>query len=322
MRTGTEWRRARVATASIAADGVRLLTLSVPGPLPAFEPGSHINFAVIIDGRRVIRTYSRIPTSDGHLSVAVKRHPHSRGGSRFMWGLKPGDSIELTLPENRFELSWRAPHYLLIAGGIGVTPIFGMAKALARHAAPLRMAYAAQSRAAMAFLPELSELLGTRLEVFPLDQGRMLDLDTEIAALPLDGELYVCGPLGLLGAVKQAWAAAGRPVSRLRYEVFGDNGKFAEAPFQVAEANHGIAVDVRADQTLLDALITAGIPMIHDCERGECGLCAVRILTLDGEIDHRDVFLSEEEKAANERMCSCVSRLTRGRAVIDVGFRP
>jgi len=322
MRTRTEWRRARVATASIAADGVRLLTFAVPGPLPGFQPGSHMNFAVIIDGRRVIRTYSCIPTSEGHLAVAVKLHPHSRGGSRFMWGLKPGDSIDLTLPENRFELSWRAPHYLLIAGGIGITPIFGMAKALQRRGAPLRMVYAAQSGAAMPFLAELSELLGPRLEVFPLDEGRMLNIAAEIESLPLDGELYVCGPLGLLAAVKQAWAAAGRPVSRLRYEVFGDNGKFAEAPFQVEAANYGITVDVRADQTLLDALLTAGIPMIYDCERGECGLCAIRVLKLDGEIDHRDVFLSEAEKAANERMCGCVSRLTGGRAVIDVGFRP
>ena len=322
MRIRTEWRRARVATASIAAEGVRLLTFAVPGPLPAFQPGSHMNFAVAIDGRRVIRTYSCIPTSEGHLAVAVKLHPHSRGGSRFMWELKPGDGIELTLPENRFELSWRAQHYLLIAGGIGVTPIYGMARALAKHGAPLRMIYAAQSRSAMPFLSEFWELLGSRLEIFPLDEGRMLNIATEIEALPIDGELYVCGPLGLLAAVKQAWAAAGRPVSRLRYEVFGDNGKFAEAPFQVLEANHGVTVDVRADQTLLGALITAGVPMIYDCERGECGLCAVRILEIDGEIDHRDVFLSDEEKAGNERMCACVSRLTGGRAIIDVGFRP
>jgi vanillate O-demethylase ferredoxin subunit len=322
MRTKTEWRRARVASATTAADGVRLITFAVSGPLPAFQPGSHMNFAVTIDGRRVVRTYSCIPPQDGHLAVAVKLHPHSRGGSRFMWGLKPGDSIELTLPENRFELSWRAPHYLLIAGGIGITPIYGMAKALHKRGAPLRMAYAAQSRSAMPFLAELTALFGSQLEIFPLDEGRMLNIADEIAALSSDGEFYVCGPLGLLAAVKQAWAAAGRPVSRLRYEVFGDNGKFAEAPFQVRDANHGISVEVRADQTLLEALIAAGVPMIYDCERGECGLCAVRIVELDGEVDHRDVFLSDEEKAGNVRMCACVSRLPGGRAVIDVGFRP
>ena len=311
-----------MATVSAAAEGVRLITFAVAGVLPAFQPGSHVNFAVRIDGRRVVRTYSCIPAADGHIAVAVKLHPHSRGGSRFMWQLAPGDSIDLTLPENRFELSWRAPHYLLMAGGIGITPIYGMAKALAGRGASLRMAYAAQSRAAMPFLAELAELLGSRLEAFPLDEGRVLDIAGEIEALPPDGELYVCGPLGLLAAVEKAWSAAGRPVSRLRYEVFGDNGKFAEAPFQVVEANHGIAVDVRADQTLLDALIAAGVGMIYDCERGECGLCAVRILELDGEVDHRDVFLSDAEQAANSRMCACVSRLTGGRAVIDVGFRP
>jgi vanillate O-demethylase ferredoxin subunit len=322
MRARTEWRSGRLVSASIAADGVRLLVFAVAGPLPAFQPGSHMNFAVTIDGRRVVRTYSCVPAADGHVAVAVKLHPHSRGGSRFMWDLKEGDEIELTLPENRFELSWRAPHYLLIAGGVGVTPIYGMAIALAKRGKSLRMAYAARSRSAMPFLAELSALLGSRLAVFPTDEGASLDVAAEIAALPADADLYVCGPLALLADVRQAWAQSGRPLSRLRYEVFGDNGKFAEAPFQVAEANHGVSVEVRADQTLLDALISAGVPMLYDCERGECGLCAVRILQLDGEVDHRDVFLSDEEKAGNERMCACVSRLTGGRAVIDVGFRP
>jgi vanillate O-demethylase ferredoxin subunit len=210
----------------------------------------------------------------------------------------------------------------LIAGGIGVTPIYGMARALSVAGQPLRMIYGAASRAAMPFAHELSDLLGDAIAFFPADEGRTFDLAQEIAALPEDGEAYVCGPLGLLETVKRLWLESGRPVSRLRFEVFGDNGKFAEAPFEVSVLNRGIDLIVRPDQSLLDALVGAGVDMIYDCQRGECGLCAVRIVEKHGEVDHRDVFFSDEEKAENHRMCACVSRLTGGSAVIDIGYRP
>jgi len=125
----------------------------------------------------------------------------------------------------------------------------------------------------------------------------------------------------MLEAAKAAWAEAGRPISRLRYEVFGDSGLFAEKPFSVEVLNRGTRVAVRSDQSLLDALIGAGVEMIHDCRRGECGLCAVQVMGDGVEIDHRDVFFSAEEKAEGHKMCACVSRLTEGHAVIDVGYR-
>lgn len=322
MRKSTEWRNARVISAEVVAEDVRMVEFEIDGILPPFDPGSHTNIAVAIDGKRAIRTYTCVPPSrPGRLAIATRLHPNSRGGSYFVWSLKVGDSIEVTLPENRFELSWRAPHYLLIAGGIGITPIYGMAKALAARGASLRMAYAGRSRSAMPFVWPLTDLLGDRLDLFVSDEGRPLDLRAEIDALPANGELYICGPLGMLDAAKDAWAKAGRPVSRLRYEVFGDNGKFAETPFTVTVANRDVEVTVRQDQTLLEALIEAGVDMIYDCERGECGLCAVKLLALDGAVDHRDVFFADEEKAANQHMCACVSRLRGGRAVIDVGYR-
>jgi len=125
----------------------------------------------------------------------------------------------------------------------------------------------------------------------------------------------------MLEAAKAAWAASGRPISRLRYEVFGDSGLFAEKSFTVDVLNRDISIPVRSDQTLLEALLGAGVDMIYDCQRGECGLCAVTIVEKDAAIDHRDVFLSSEEKAENHRMCSCVSRFSEGHAVIDIGYR-
>jgi len=321
MRNKVEWRDAKVAEIRQIAEDVRYIGFAVDGPVPRFDPGSHSNVRVEIEGAAANRTYTVIPAPAGQIAMAVKLHPQSRGGSRYMWSLEEGQDVRLTLPENRFELSWRAGHYLLMAGGIGITPIYGMAKALVARGASVRVVYGARSRGLMAFAEELQAILGDRLVLRDNSLGQHVDLDAEFAALPADAECYLCGPIGMLEAAKAAWAAAGRPVSRLRYEVFGDSGLFAEKPFSVEVLNRGTTVAVRSDQSLLDALIGAGVEMIHDCRRGECGLCAVEVLGEGVQIDHRDVFFSAEEKAEGHKMCACVSRLTEGHAVIDVGYR-
>lgn len=320
MRSKKEWRKAKVIEMETPAPDIRLVTFAVEGLTSGFDPGSHTNIKVMINGAPAIRTYTVIPSQPGTLAIAVKLHPNSRGGSAYVWTLKIGDMTEMTEPENRFELSWRASHYLLIAGGVGVTPIYGMAKALAARGQSLRMVYGAKDAASMAFAPELKELLGERLATFSHDDGEAFDLAAEFAALPADGEVYICGPLGLLEAAKTAWRTAGRPASRLRYEVFGDNGRFAEQPFEVDVAGFGTTVAVRADQTMLEALQEAGVPMIFDCRRGECGLCAVKIVSSTSELDHRDVFFSQEERRDDPRICACVSRARGGRLVIDNGY--
>lgn len=321
MRNKLDWRRGVVTSAEQISDDVRSLEFAVEGPLPRFDPGSHSNFRVSLGDGEAIRTYSCLPAAPGHLRVAVKQHDNSRGGSRFMWGLNPGDALSLTVPENRFELAWRAPYYLLMAGGIGITPIFGMALALQQRGIAFRLVYGGRRRGVMAFAEDLERQLGDQVDICAGDAGKRIDVAAEIAALPADGQLYVCGPIGMLNAVKTAWQAAGRPMGRLRYEVFGDSGLFAEANFSVDVQGLDRAVQVRPDQTLLEALLGAGVDMVYDCQRGECGLCAVDIISHDGPIDHRDVFFSEAEKAEGRRMCACVSRLASGSAVIDVGYR-
>jgi vanillate O-demethylase ferredoxin subunit len=321
MKGRHEWRSAVVGASEEIASGVRMLDFKVEDDLAAFEPGSHTNIRVMIGDTPALRSYTCIPAPPGHIRLAVRLHDRSRGGSRFMWSLKPGERVEVTVPENRFELSWRASSYLLVAGGIGITPIYGMAKALARHGAPLRLLYGGRSRAEMGFADELEALLGERAELFPDDEGGRMDLAAAIDALPADGELYICGPLPMLDWARGLWAESSRPASRFRCEVFGDSGTRPEVPFSVTVANRDVTVQVPPDQSLLDALTAAGVDMIWDCRRGECGLCAVDILELDGEIDHRDVFFSDEEKAEGKRMCACVSRLTGGHALIDTGWR-
>ncbi|MGH1331399.1 MAG: PDR/VanB family oxidoreductase [Paracoccaceae bacterium] len=321
MRSQTEWRDAVVLGREEIAKDVLRLDFAVPGALPAFDPGAHLMIRVMIDGKPAIRTYTSLPAAKGALSIAVKLHPQSRGGSAFVWGLEAGDPVRLTLPDNRFELSWRASEYLLIAGGIGITPIYGMARALQARAQPVRMLYGAQNRSAMPFVDELEGLLGEALETYSADDAQFIDFEAEFARLAADGEAYICGPLGMLNAAKAAWARAGRPVSRLRYEVFGDSGKFAEESFEVEVLNLGVTVEVPPDRTMLAALREAGVEMISDCERGECGLCAVGIIDTDAEIDHRDVFFSDEEKLESAHICACVSRFVGGKAIIDIGYR-
>jgi ferredoxin-NADP reductase len=322
MRSRQEWMRAKVADARLVSEDTRLIEFAVSGDVPRFEPGSHTNVRVRIGDGVATRTYTCLPAPPDRIWIAVKRHTHSRGGSRFMWGLSVGEPMEITAPENRFELSWRNTPCLLVAGGIGVTPIYGMALALHARGTPFRMVYGGKRRRDMALADELQAQLGARLELFAADEGRRIDLAAEIAALPPEAELYVCGPIGMLEGARAAWSAARRPVGRLRYEVFGDSGLFAEAPFQVEVARRNVLVEVRPDQTLLEALTEAGVEMISDCRRGECGLCAVEVLGAEKAIDHRDVFFSAEQKHEGRRMCACVSRFTGGRAVIDVGYRP
>lgn len=262
-----------------------------------------------------------MPSKLGTIAIAVKLHSNSRGGSAFIWTLKPGDLVEIAAPENRFGLSWRASSYLLIAGGIGVTPIYGMARALAERNKPLRMIYGAQSRKHMAFVHELQDCLGASLQTFENARDEVFDLPKEIATLPEDGEAYVCGPIALLEAVQKVGEGQGRKTSGLRYEVFGNSGRFAEQPFEVTVAGCGIQTTVRPDQSTLEALLEAGVDMIYDCQRGECGLCVVEIVDNSSVIDHRDVFFSEAEKADSKRMCICVSRACGGSVVIDAGYR-
>lgn len=321
MKGRSDWRDGRVIRAETIAPDVRLIEFALDGA-PPLQPGSHVTVAVTAGAAQAERSYSCLPCPAGRIRIAVKRHAASRGGSAFMWTLEEGATLRLALPVNRFELSWRAPDYLLAAGGIGITPILGMARALAPRPEPVRLVYGVHQRRQLVFQQELRECLGGRAEMFVGEEGRRIDLAAEIDALSPDGELSICGPLPMLAETKRLWAASGRKPTRLRYEVFGDSGAEPELAFRVEILHRGVSVDVQPEQSLLDALTAAGVDMVSDCRRGECGLCAVDIVDLDGRIDHRDVFLSDAEKDANRTMCACVSRLVGGSAVIDTGYRP
>ena len=217
----------------------------------------------------------------------------------------------LSAPANHFNLVLGRPEYLLLAGGIGVTPIFTHALALAEASARFRLIYACRSRGDLALAKELAERLGDRLELFLSEEGRRVDIAAEIARLDPQGEFYVCGPIGMLEAAKRRWRESGRPVDRLRFETFGNSGAHPSVPFVIKIPRLGKEIAVDANQTMLEALEDANVGMIFDCRRGECGLCALPILAVDGVVDHRDVFFSDAEKAQNLKLCTCVSRVLR-----------
>jgi vanillate O-demethylase ferredoxin subunit len=317
-----EWRGATLrAIRDLTAD-IREFAIEPAGPFVVPSPGGHLNIAVQIGERPDVRSYSVVgPCTDGVYRIAVKRLKDTRGGSAYMWRLAPGANLTISGPNSHFELRRGRPEYLLIAGGIGITPIYSMARALADANAAFRLLYACRRRQDQALADDLRARIGHRLHMFIGEDGARIDLAAEIARLEPDGELYVCGPIGMLDAAKRAWAECGRPVDHLRFETFGSSGRFASEPFTVKIPRLGRTIQVAQNVTMLDALEAAGIEMIFDCRRGECGLCALPILSVEGVVDHRDVFFSDAEKAANGKLCTCVSRVVGGGVTIDTPGR-
>src|ERR1700691_4165873 len=202
-----EWRDGVVRATRDRTSAIRLIEIEPSGGFVAASPGSHINVSVMIRGRPDVRSYSVVgPCADGVYRIAVKLLASTRGGSAYVWSL-------------------------LLAGGIGVTPIFTHALALAEANERFRLLYACRSRDDLALAAELAERLGDRLELFLSEEGRRGDIAAEIARLDGQGEFYVCGPIGMLEAAKRCWRESGRPADRLRFETFGNSGAYPSGPF-------------------------------------------------------------------------------------------
>lgn len=309
------WGRARVIDVREVAQHVRRVVLEperldVPAP-----PGSHIDIGVYVNGRADVRSYSVVGMSGygTELVLGVQLARQSRGGSAFMHALRRGQEVSITQPLQNFPLNYGKPGYVLAAGGIGVTALVAMGKALKARGADYRFVYGARSRGLMAFLDELAAEHGDRLDLRIDDEGGSLDVAGLVAGVPDGGELYVCGPTPMLDAIKAAWARAGRRPADLRFETFGSSGRFAPESFTVRIPRLGLETLVPHDVSMLEALEACGADMMYDCRRGECGLCEVRVLDVDGVIDHRDVFLSDEQHRAGDRLQSCVSRVVSAR---------
>src|SRR3954453_5198809 len=227
--THKRWRKARVLDVCEVAQYVRQVVLEpehLDHPAP---PGSHIDIGGYVNGRADVRSYSvgGMGAYGSEIILGVQLARQSRGGSAYMHALRRGQEVSITQPLQNFPLSYARAGWGLSAGGIGITALVAMGKALRARAADYRFVYGARSRALMAFVDDLVAEHGDRMELHIDDEGGGLDVGELVASVPPGGELYVCGPTPMLDAIKAAWARAGRRPAELRFETFGSSGRFA-----------------------------------------------------------------------------------------------
>lgn len=294
--------------------------------LPVFAAGAHVRVEVSLPGGRVDwRHYSLVRHAGvdavlppASYEIAVRREGEGRGGSAFMHAVQAGDHLTLEAPRNDFSLSPQARRVLLVAGGIGVTPLLSMATEMQAAGRPVRMVYAGRSRDQLAYLAQLEAMLGAALQVHADDEaGRSLDVAALLAGCASDEQVYMCGPKPMLDAVLAQAARLGWPKDRVRFELFGAApAEGGDAAFEVVLAQSGASYQVPAGQSILDCLVEHGCDPLYDCQRGECGVCAVPVV--EGDVDHRDYVLSPAEKAAGKVIHICVSRARGPRLVLDL----
>jgi ferredoxin-NADP reductase len=299
------------------ADGIVELVLNgVAGAseLDPWTPGAHIGL-VLAPG--LVRQYSLCgdPADRQAYRVAVLREPNGRGGSAYVHDqLQVGDTLTVHRPRNNFELK-DAPRYLFVAGGIGITPILAMLAEADRQQSDWQLVYGGKSESSMAYLAELIERWGPRIRALPQDRFGLLPVDDLVSGLAGQDRLYCCGPTALLEAVEDSCRR--RSFSRLHSERFSAIvDEVPLRPLEVVLAGSGVTLKVAADQSILEAVEDAGVPVDSSCREGTCGTCETRVLA--GRPDHRDALLSEDEREAGDTMFICVSRTLSERLVLDL----
>lgn len=307
---------ARVETVEHAAEGVVVLRLAPADrdALPAWQPGAHVDVMTPVGPRQ----YSLCgdPADPARWRIAVRREQPGRGGSAWLHdAVSAGDTLELRGPRNHFLLE-HADSYLFIAGGIGITPLLPMVADVAQRNVDWRLVYGGRRLSAMAFVDEL-RAYGERVTLWPEDERGLIDLEA-LLGQPRPGTLvYCCGPEPLLAAAEDRCAAW--PSGALRVERFhprdgaldGERGAF-----EVELAYSGLTLSVGPDETIVDVVLRAGIDVPTSCREGTCGTCET--VVLEGEPDHRDSFLTPEERASGETMMICCSRSRTPRLVLDL----
>jgi len=309
----------------VAADG---------GALPAFSAGAHIDVHLPATAGGLVRPYSlcNSPAETHRYQLGVLREPTSRGGSVAMHdALAEGQTLQVSAPRNHFPLVAGAPaagaaggappRSLLLAGGIGITPLLAMAEQLHADGAAFMLHYAVRSAPRAAFLPRLLAAPWVQRVRLHLDDGepaQRLDLPALLAAPAPGMQLYVCGPSGFIDAVLATARAAGWPEAQLHCERFNAVvvQHDSDAAFEVQLGEGGRVVVVSPGQTVVQALAASGVALPTSCEQGVCGTCLTRVLA--GTPDHRDQYLTPEEQAAGDQFLPCCSRACSPRLVLDL----
>ncbi|WP_338664588.1 PDR/VanB family oxidoreductase [Pararoseomonas sp. SCSIO 73927] len=306
----------RVARAEPAADGIQLFELRHPdgAPLPPFTPGSHLAVRV---PSGAMRNYSlcNSPEERDRYVIAVKREEKGRGGSvGLIDATQPGATLQVSAPRNLFELDTRAPDYIFVAGGIGITPILAMIHAVQAAGKPFRLFYLTRSATGTAFRDQIAAL-GDHVTIHH-DEGVPDDAYDlwPVFEEPAKAGIYCCGPRPLMDAVRDMtghW-----PENAVHFEDFGSDlvrPREDDQPFTVQIGASGTPLEVPVGTTVLEVLRAHGHPQPSSCESGTCGTCRTRYLS--GEVDHRDMVLTDAERRG--AVMICVSR-AKGTLVLDL----
>lgn len=282
------------------------------GDLPPFTAGAHIDVHL---GDGLVRQYSLCnPGAErDRYVIGVLREKGGRGGSARMHGLRQGDRLRIGVPRNAFALDEGGTRVLLVAGGIGITPILAMARHLQAADREFELHYFARSASTAAFLSELRHAaLADRVRLHFDDAGGSIARVLPLLHPDRGSHVYVCGPSGFIDCVRQGALAAGFDAGAVRFERFAAEpspataADDAEAAFEVEAARSGVRVTVEPGQSIAKALEEAGLQVLTSCEQGLCGVCLTNVL--EGVPDHRDEFQTDEEKARNDKMTICCSR--------------
>src|SRR5262245_32062937 len=283
--------------------------------LPAYQPGAHIDLHL---PNGLIRQYSLLDAEPDpqRYTIAVKRDPASRGGSRCVHDdLRVGKTLTISAPRNNFALVEAAPHTVLLAGGIGITPIWCMVQRLAKLGRSWKLFYACRSRADTAFLQALEAMSASQFHFDDESGGKFLDVASILAGAPRDAHLYCCGPTPMLQAFEAA--TADWPRQQIHVEYFTPRQELAPTGgFVVELARSGQEFVIPEGKTILQVLLDNGIDVDYSCELGICGACEQRVIS--GIPEHRDAILSEEEQASNTKVMICCAGCKSERLVLDL----
>ena len=301
------------------AEGITGLTIvSTTGSLPAFQPGAHIDVTLPTG---VKRQYSITdgPGTWKSWTIAVKNEANSRGGSRFIAEtLRQGDLLSVSEPRNNFPLRRDAAETLLIAGGIGVTPLLAMARALAAVRSGYHLHVFARSETHVPLADQLDGLSPAVTRHLALDPAQVAKRLAEVIGPHAPGrQIYTCGPGGMTEAVLAIAEELGWPEEIIHFENFNNDRVIdTSSAFAVDLARSALSIDVRAGESLLSVLRAHGVELPSACERGACGTCKAEVI--EGTPDHQDAYLSKGERASNRHIITCVSRSRTPRLVLDL----
>ena len=285
-------------------------------PVPPWQPGAHVELTLRAQGgASFTNAYSIIGERDGMLRIAVLREERGRGGSRVLHDeCAPGTVLELGLPRNGFGLHPGAVRTVLIAGGIGITPIMPMARTLQGAGAIYELHYMVRDRERLALSDDVGLLDQRYVHTYLTETDGRPDLARIIGPWQAGSELHACGPQVLLDAIRTSATALGWPAQHIRFESFGARAQAHDLPLRVHLRQTGLTLELAPGKSILDAMIDADVFVSYECKRGECGNCYASVLS--GAPVHRDICLSPLQRA--QGMTTCVSWCSSSELELDL----